>query len=173
MEESNKDMGKKKTMAPIKVWHGAIGEIAKRVGCDYRTAYKAIKGDIKNELADNIRKIAIAYVKREDAEPIKVRYGGEIELARKFGCGVNSVRNALEGSQISPLRIAIRESAKDYVDKPEQPPIKVKYGGLVRLAKEYGCSDETVRLALKGRIYSPLATRIREKAHELGLVIEK
>lgn len=173
MEGNNKDMGKKKTMTPIKVWHGAIGEIAKRVGCDYKTAYKAIKGDIKNELADKIRKIAIAYVKREDAEPIKVRYGGEIELARKFGCGVNSVRDALEGSQISPLRIAIREAAKDYVDKPEQPPIKVKYGGLVRLAKEYGCSDETVRLALKGKIYSPLATRIREKAHDLGLVIEK
>lgn len=173
VEENNKDMGKKKTMAPIKVWHGAIGEIAKRVGCDYKTAYKAIKGDIKNELADKIHKIAIAYVKREDAEPIKVRYGGEIELARKFGCGVNSVRDALEGSQISPLRIAIREAAKDYVDKPEQPPIKVKYGGLVRLAKEYGCSDETVRLALKGKIYSPLATNIRTKAYELGLVIEK
>lgn len=173
VEENNKDMGKKKTMAPIKVWHGAIGEIAKRVGCDYKTAYKAIKGDIKNELADKIRKVALAYVKREDAEPIKVRFGGEIELSKRFGCDVKVVMVALKGSQISPLRIAIREAAKDYVDKPEQPSIKVKYGGLVRLAKEYGCSDETVRLALKGRIYSPLATRIREKAHELGLVIEK
>ena len=173
MEENNNGMGKKKTMAPIKVWHGAIGEIAKSVGCDYKTTYKAIKGDIKNELADKIRKVALAYVKREDAEPIKVRYGGEIELARKFGCGIDSVRDALEGSQISPLRIAIREAAKDYVDKPEQPSIKVKYGGLVRLAKEYGCSGETVRLALKGKIYSPLATKIREKAHELELVTEK
>ena len=165
-------MGKKKTMEPIKVWHGAIGEIAERVGCDYKTAYKAIKGDLKNELADKIRKIALSYVKREDAEPIKVRYGGEIELSKRFGCDVSIVREALKGSQISPLRIAIREAAKDYIDKPEQLPIKVKYGGLVRLAKEYGCSDETVRLALKGDIYSPLATKIREKAHELGLVIE-
>ena len=157
MEGNNKGMGKKKTMAPIKVWHGAIGEIAERVGCDYKTAYKAIKGDVKNELADKIRKIALSYVKREDAE---------------LGCGIDAVQDALKVSQISPLRIAIREAAKDYIDKPEQPPIKVKYGGLVRLAKEYGCSDETVRLALKGDIYSPLATKIREKAHELGLVIE-
>lgn len=166
-------MGKKKTMAPIKVWHGAIGEIAKRVGCDYKTAYQAIKGDIRNEHAYKIRKVALAYVKREDAEPIKVRYGGEIGLARKFGCGIDVVQDALKGSQISPLRIAIREAAKGYIDKPEQQPMKVKYGGLVRLAKEYGCSTETVRLALKGDIYSPLATKIREKAHELGLVIEK
>ena len=173
VEENNNGMGKKKTMAPIKVWHGAIGEIAKRVGCDYKTAYKAIKGDIRNELSDKIRNVALAYVKREDAELIKVRYGGEIELARKFGCGIDVVQDALKGSQISPLRIAIREAAKGYIDKPEQPPMKVKYGGLVRLAKEYGCSTETVRLALKGDIYSPLATKIREKAHELGLVIEK
>ena len=173
MEESNKNMGKKKTMAPIKVWHGAIGEIAKRVGCDYKTTYKAIKGDVKNELSYKIRNVALAYIKREDAEPIKVRYGGEIGLARKFGCDIGVVQDALKGSQISPLRIAIREAAKDYVDKPEQPPIKVKYGGLARLAKEYGCSTETVRLALNGDIYSPLATKIREKAHELGLVIEK
>ena len=166
-------MGKKKTMEPINVWHGAIGEIAERVGCDYKTAYKAIKGDLKNELAYKIRKIALSYVKREDAEPIKVRYGGEIELSKRFGCDVKVVMEALKGSQISPLRIAIREAAKDYIDKPEQPPIKVKYGGLVRLAKDYECSTETVRLALKGDIYSPLATKIREKAHELGLVIEK
>ena len=172
MEENNNGMGKKKTMEPIKVWHGAIGEIAERVGCDYKTAYKAIKGDLKNELADKIRKIALSYVKREDAEPIKVRYGGEIELSKRFGCDVKVVMEALKGSQISPLRIAIREAAKDYIDKPEQPPIKVKYGGLVQLAKDYECSTETVRLALKGDIYSPLATKIREKAHELGFVIE-
>ena len=161
---------KRKPLAPMKVWHGAIGEIAERMGCDYDTVYKALRGETRNELADKIRKVAL---KREDAEPIKVRYGGEIELAKHFGCGVNVVREALKGSQISPLRIAIREAAKDNVEKPEQPPIKVKYGGLVRLAKEYGCSGETVRLALKGDIYSPLATKIREKAHELGLVIEK
>lgn len=157
----------------IKVRRGAIGEIAERMGCKYEIVCKALHGEIKNELADKIRKVAKEYARQPDAEPIKVRYGGEIELARKFGCGIDAVREALKGSQISPLRIAIREAAKDYVDKPEQPPIKVKYGGLARLAKEYGCSTETVRLALKGDIYSPLATKIREKTHELGLVIEK
>ena len=162
-EGNNKGMGKKKRMAPIKVWHGAIGEIAERMGCDYDTVYKALHGEVRNELAGKIRKVAFAYVKRDDAEPIKVRYGGEIELARKFGCGIDAVQDALKGSQISPLRIAIREAAKDYIDKSEQPPIKVKYGGLVRLAKEYGCSDETVRLALKGKIYSPLATKLGKK----------
>ena len=171
MEGNNEDMGKKKTMAPIKVWHGAIGEIAERVGCDYKTAYKAIKGDIKNELAYKIRNVALAYVKREDAEPIKVRFGGEIELARKFGCGIDSVREALKGSQISPLEMAIREAAKDYALEEEVlPKMLLKYGGGKVLCDTLGCSLETVRLALSGKLASPLARAIRAKAVELELV---
>ena len=162
-----------RVIKPIKVYKGAIGEIAERMGLEYRTVQCALYGRLKNELGDKIRKVGKEYIRKPNAARIKVRFGGEIELAKRFGCDVSLVREALKGSQISPLRIAIREAAKDYIDKPEQLPIKVKYGGLVRLAKEYGCSDETVRLALKGEIYSPLATKIRNKAYELGLVIEK
>ena len=76
---------------------------------------------------------------------------------------------ALKGSQISPLEMAIREAAKDYTGKEELPKMFLKFGGGKALCDTFGCSLETVRLALNGKLASPLAKAIRGKAVELGL----
>lgn len=51
--------------------------------------------------------------------------------------------------------------------------IFVKYGMSSRLAKEFGCTIQTVRLALRGAVDSELSHRIRKKALKWGGLEDK
>lgn len=51
--------------------------------------------------------------------------------------------------------------------------IFVKYGMSSRLAKEFGCTIQTVRLALRGAVNSELSHRIRKKALKWGGLEDK
>ena len=46
--------------------------------------------------------------------------------------------------------------------------IVVRHGDVTRLAKICGCSIQSVRFALKGRLESDLATKIRKEAIAIG-----
>lgn len=157
----------------IRVQYCTIKKLARFFGRPTTDIARALRGEVSNALDTAVRDMAMG----KAPQPINADEGSVEKIAESFGCRKDVVKDALRYASKSGLAHSIREAAisgiyprpKKSRQKKTLPPMKLKYGGLKALSDLCGCSNETVRLALNGRLISAQAKSIRKRAVVLGL----